>query len=187
MFKFLFRTSESMGAVRSRLILALMTAATLLVAAPAALADVVSSSNWAGYAVHRSGIRFTKVLARWTQPSARCTAGHRTYSALWVGLGGYDASSDAVEQIGTEVDCTASGRVSSTAWYQLRTSTLRPIDMKVPSRRQARRQRQRHRQPRRSGAPERDHPPLVPPDVPPLDRRRLIGGMDPRSPVGVHR
>ncbi len=120
-----------MGAVRSRLILALMTAATLLVAAPAALADVVSSSNWAGYAVHRSGIRFTKVLARWTQPSARCTAGHRTYSALWVGLGGYDASSDAVEQIGTEVDCTASGRVSSTAWYELVPAPSRPIDMKV--------------------------------------------------------
>jgi hypothetical protein len=117
--------------VRKRLILALMTAATLLVVAPAAHADVVSSSNWAGYAVHRAGIRFTKVLATWTQPSAQCATGHRTYSALWVGLGGYNASSDALEQIGTEVDCTASGRVSSSAWYELVPAPSRPISMKV--------------------------------------------------------
>jgi hypothetical protein len=50
---------------------------------------------------------------------------------LWVGLGGYNASSDALEQIGTEVDCTASGRVSSSAWYELVPAPSRPISMKV--------------------------------------------------------
>jgi Peptidase A4 family len=117
--------------VRTRLILALMTAAAFAVAAPSALADVVSSSNWAGYAVHRAGIRFTRVLASWTQPTAQCTTGHRTYSALWVGLGGYNASSNSLEQIGTEVDCTVFGRVSSSAWYELVPAPSRAISMKV--------------------------------------------------------
>jgi Peptidase A4 family len=100
-------------------------------AAPPAFADSVSSSNWAGYAVHRPGVRFTKVLGAWTQPSASCTTGRRTYSAMWVGLGGYSASSNALEQIGSEVDCTASGRVSSTAWYELVPAPSRPIRMTV--------------------------------------------------------
>jgi len=117
--------------VRKGLLLALMTAAMAAVADPSALADVVSSSNWAGYAVHRAGVRFTKVLATWTQPSPQCTAGHGAYSAMWVGLGGYNASSDALEQIGTEVDCTASARVSSTAWYELVPAPSRTISMTV--------------------------------------------------------
>lgn len=131
MLKCLVRDTDSVVVVRKRLILGLMTAAVFAIAAPAALADVVSSSNWAGYAVHRAGIRFTKVLATWIQPSAQCTAGHRTYSALWVGLGGYNASSDALEQIGTEVDCDVLGRVSSSAWYELVPAPSRTISMKV--------------------------------------------------------
>jgi hypothetical protein len=131
MLKFLRRPTDPVVVVRQRLILTLMTAAAFAIAAPSAFADVVSSSNWAGYAVHRAGIRFTTVLATWTQPSAQCSAGHRTYSALWVGLGGYNASSDALEQIGTEVDCTVLGRVSSTAWYELVPAASRGISMKV--------------------------------------------------------
>lgn len=117
--------------MRIRLFIALSTAAALAFAAPSALADTVSSANWAGYAVHRAGIRFTRVLGSWTQPSATCSRGYQTYSAEWVGLGGYDASSDALEQIGSEVDCTISGRVSSTAWYELVPSPSRPINMRV--------------------------------------------------------
>jgi hypothetical protein len=117
---------------RSRLIHALMTvASTLGIAAPSALADTVASSNWAGYAVHRPGVRFSRVSASWTLPSANCTAGHRTYSAMWVGLGGYSAGSNAIEQIGTEVDCTASGRVASSVWYELVPAPSRPVKMKV--------------------------------------------------------
>jgi hypothetical protein len=59
------------------------------------------------------------VLGTWRQPSASCSAGSQTYSAVWVGLGGYDPTSSALEQIGSEVDCTASGRVSSSVWYEL--------------------------------------------------------------------
>jgi hypothetical protein len=90
-----------------------------LVGAATASADSSDSSNWAGYAAHRSGVRFRKVIGAWTQPNATCTAGKATYSSVWVGLGGYSVSSPALQQIGTELDCTASGRVASGAWYEL--------------------------------------------------------------------
>lgn len=48
-----------------------------------------------------------------------CTPGVPTYSSFWVGIGGYSVESRALEQIGTEVDCTRSGKVRSTAWYEL--------------------------------------------------------------------
>jgi Peptidase A4 family len=67
----------------------------------------------------------------WRQPSAACVAGRASYSAVWVGLGGYDPSSNALEQIGTEVDCTSSGRVSSAAWYELVPAASQPITLRV--------------------------------------------------------
>ena len=82
-----------------------------LVAAPAALADSVQSSNWAGYAVHRGGVRFKRVTGTWRQPRVTCVGGRATYSSVWVGLGGYSESSQALEQIGSEVDCNARGRM----------------------------------------------------------------------------
>jgi Peptidase A4 family len=103
-----------------RLPLALVSAIAAVVAAAAdARADVSASTNWSGYAVHQTGVSFRTVTATWRQPTASCAAGQRTYSAFWIGLGGYSLTSPALEQIGTEVDCTASGRVSSSAWYEL--------------------------------------------------------------------
>lgn len=102
-----------------------------LAGAPAASADTTVSSNWAGYAVHRSGVSFSAVTGTWTQPRAVCTAGRPTYSAVWVGLGGYDLNSQALEQIGTEADCTASGRAVSSAWYELVPSASRAVKLAV--------------------------------------------------------
>ncbi len=61
-------------------------------ARPPASADSTQSSNWAGYAVHRRGVRFSKVIGTWTQPRATCTPGQATYSSVWVGIGGYRRS-----------------------------------------------------------------------------------------------
>jgi Peptidase A4 family len=99
---------------------AALGALAALAAAPAALADSTQSSNWAGYAVHRSGVKYTKVSATWIQPQATCSSsGRATYSSMWVGIGGYSLNSRALEQIGTEADCTAGGRAVSSAWYEL--------------------------------------------------------------------
>src|ERR1700757_5233678 len=90
-----------------------------LVVAPAASADSSESSNWAGYAVHHMRLNFKKVLGTWTQTTATCTPGQPTYSSVWVGIGGYSVTSQALEQIGTEADCAAGGSEASSAWYEL--------------------------------------------------------------------
>ena len=80
-------------------------------------ADTQSSTNWAGYAVtHRRP--FTSVTGRWVQPAATCFGVEPTYSAFWVGLGGFSRSSFAVEQTGTQANCYG-GTPSYTAWYEL--------------------------------------------------------------------
>jgi hypothetical protein len=106
-------------------------AAASLGAASAASADTAQSSNWAGYAVHRSGAQFRKVTGTWTQPSAACTPGRASYSAVWVGIGGFAVDSPALEQIGTESDCTASGRAVSSAWYELVPAASRGVKLTV--------------------------------------------------------
>lgn len=102
-----------------------------LTAAPAAMADTTNSSNWAGYAAHRSGVEFKKVSGSWTQPAAACTLGSRTYSSVWVGIGGFAVNSNALEQIGSEVDCNARGKVVSSVWYEVVPAPSRTIRMKV--------------------------------------------------------
>jgi hypothetical protein len=93
--------------------------ALVLLAFPAsAHAGTATSSNWAGYAVHRSGVHFRAVSAAWTVPAVTCT-GRSGFSADWVGLGGYHTDAAALEQIGTESDCTRSGRAVYSAWYEL--------------------------------------------------------------------
>jgi Peptidase A4 family len=105
--------------------------AAALASAPAALARTTNSSNWAGYAVHRPGVSFREVSGTWTQPDVACVAGQPTYSAVWVGLGGYKPTSDALEQIGTEADCGAGGNVVSNAWFELVPAPSKTISLVV--------------------------------------------------------
>ena len=109
----------------------MVSAVALALAAPAALADTTDSSNWAGYAVHRSGVRYREVAAVWKQPSVKCTAGEPSYAAAWIGLGGYSVSSSALEQIGTEVDCSVAGQVRSSVWYELVPGPSRAVKLTV--------------------------------------------------------
>ena len=88
--------------------------------APAASAATRStSSNWAGYAVTKTGTAFRHVSGTWVQPPVDCSQGGRTYSSVWVGIGGYRGTSTALEQIGTEADCTPAGRAVYSTWYEL--------------------------------------------------------------------
>ncbi len=118
------------GATRAGLAGAAILAASLC-AAPAALAKTTTSSNWAGYAVHRAGVSYREVSGTWTQPNATCIPGQSTYSAVWVGIGGYKPTSDALEQIGTEVDCNQAGNTVSSAWYELVPAPSRTISFAV--------------------------------------------------------
>jgi hypothetical protein len=109
----------------------LAVAAATLSAAPAALADTTQSANWAGYAIHRSGVHFERVTATWQQPTAACQSDTPTYSSVWVGLGGYSINSQALEQIGSEVDCSPTGRIESSVWYELVPAASHTIHMTV--------------------------------------------------------
>ena len=118
------------GGIRAGLAAAVIVAAALA-SAPTALAKTTTSSNWAGYAVHRPGVSFRQVSGTWTQPSASCVAGQSSYSAAWVGIGGFKPTSDALEQIGTEVDCNPAGKAVSTAWYELVPAPSKTISLAV--------------------------------------------------------
>jgi hypothetical protein len=116
----------------TRMILTLAaTAACALGAAStasAASADIqqASSGNWSGYVAgssssSSSATRFKSVAGSWVAPAAKCTSVDRsgaTYSAFWVGLGGA-GQTEALEQAGTESNCSASGHASLYAWYEL--------------------------------------------------------------------
>ena len=87
--------------------------------APASAAMSSTSANWAGYAVMRDGVRFARIAGAWTMPHVDCSSLETRWSAVWVGLGGYDNDSPALEQIGTEADCDSSGRAHYSTWYEL--------------------------------------------------------------------
>lgn len=109
-----------------------MSAGAFVLTAPAAaLANKTTSVNWAGYAAHRSGVRFRSVTGEWRIPAASCTAGSPGFSAVWLGLGGYSTSSNALEQTGTEIDCRTSGRATYFAWYELVPAGPRTISLGV--------------------------------------------------------
>ena len=109
--------------------------AALALAAPAGATSgapaLVVSSNWAGYAVAGAGAssRFTRVAGSWTQPAASCTARGASYSAVWVGLGGFSNRSRSLEQIGSEADCARSGATVYFAWLELVPQA--PIDLRL--------------------------------------------------------
>jgi Peptidase A4 family len=91
------------------------------------------SANWAGYVATRSPAKtadFTRVFAAWVQPAATCVPGEVTDSAFWVGLGGFNAGSRALEQTGTDAACSASGQATYSVWYELVPAA--PVTVKIP-------------------------------------------------------
>jgi hypothetical protein len=85
--------------------------------------DMETSSNWAGYAVTPTTggavTSFTNVVGTWVQPTVSCTAGTPSYSAFWVGLGGFDDTASALEQTGTESNCSSANTAEYDAWYEI--------------------------------------------------------------------
>jgi Peptidase A4 family len=74
----------------------------------------VSSTNWSGYA--DTGKGFSKVSAKWTEPSVKCPASGTAIAAYWVGIDGY--SSSTVEQDGTLAYCS-SGSLTDYTWWEM--------------------------------------------------------------------
>jgi hypothetical protein len=119
-----------------------------LLCAPGALAAPgvpQQSSNWAGYAVSDTNtistgttdpavsqpLQFTSVTATWKLPAVTCTPGDQAFSAFWVGLGGYATDAQALEQTGTDADCTSAGKPSYYVWYELVPAPSIRVNLKV--------------------------------------------------------
>jgi hypothetical protein len=102
-----------------------------LASGTAARAATAVSSNWAGYAV--SGTTFRTVSGTWTQPAADCSSSTaaQTASAFWVGLGGNSETSNALEQTGTEADCSTGGAARYFAWYELVPAASVKVPLKI--------------------------------------------------------
>jgi len=103
------------------------------VVAASAAADNAVTSNWAGYAVTPTDTNavYRAVSGSWVQPKVSCTAGSQSFSAFWIGLGGFSEESQALEQIGPSADCTASGKAVHSMWYELVPAAPVPIKLKV--------------------------------------------------------
>jgi hypothetical protein len=111
-----------------------LAAAALVVMAAWGAAPALASPARAGYAVAAPegapAASFTNVSGAWIQPAATCTPGAPTYSAFWVGVGGDSPTSQALEQVGTEADCSATGGVTYRVWYELVPAA--PVTIKLP-------------------------------------------------------
>lgn len=101
--------------------------------ARAAEVQQTESGNWSGYVVGNAGggSSFKTVTGSWVQPTANCDAAHgSTYAAFWVGIGGAGGKT-ALEQDGTEVNCSADGTASYYAWYELVPKAPVRVDLAV--------------------------------------------------------
>jgi hypothetical protein len=97
-----------------------LLAALALPGAAGAASLRATSSNWAGYAARRAGVDFKRISGAWTVPAVDCSStSGATYSANWVGLGGYATGSQALEQLGTESDCSADGKATYEGWFEV--------------------------------------------------------------------
>src|ERR1700733_1814803 len=117
-------------------VLAVTVACALGAAASASAATDVQqaqSENWSGYVAGANGqsTTFKSVSGSWVVPTAKCaSATGPTYSAFWAGLGGA-SDADALEQAGTEANCTSDGTASYYAWYELVPEAPVRIDLPV--------------------------------------------------------
>jgi hypothetical protein len=122
-----------MSATSKRIALAVLVALLLPATSGAAVTKTKLSTNWAGYVVtpKTSATKFKRISGTWKVPQSLCTPGNSGYSATWVGLGGYPHTAKALEQTGTESDCSAKGAAKYSAWFELVPRPSRTLKMAV--------------------------------------------------------
>jgi hypothetical protein len=104
-------------------------AAVLALAAPFA-AQAATSAESAGYVASAKGVHFRLVDAFWKIPKVTCSPPHRSYSAMWVGIGGFGSSASATAmsaEVGTEADCSYTGKEVTSVWYALLPGASTPV------------------------------------------------------------
>jgi len=78
------------------------------------------SLNWAGYAVSATHTTFAAVRATFFVPYLDCAQSPgKSLSSDWVGFDGFVGQPDSVEQGGVAADCSATGKATYVAWYEM--------------------------------------------------------------------
>jgi Peptidase A4 family len=100
-----------------------------------------ASVNWSGYAAVSPTteatlatdppLTFNDVTGSWTQPKARCVKGRSDAAAFWVGIGGFNADSSTLQQLGTTAQCSKRGVPTYFAWWEIVPAPEVRVPMKV--------------------------------------------------------
>ncbi len=78
------------------------------------------SLNWSGYAVSKRKVTFDSIKATFFVPYLNCAKSPgQAMSSEWAGLDGFVGRSRSVEQVGIAADCSARGRASYAAWFEM--------------------------------------------------------------------
>lgn len=107
------------------LAVALPRRASLAAAPPPAAPDgaqigSAGSLNWSGYAMNRHKVAFSSVSATFFVPFLNCVKSPGvTLSSAWAGLDGFVGRPDSVEQVGIAANCSATGKASYSAWFEM--------------------------------------------------------------------
>jgi hypothetical protein len=98
----------------------------------AGAAPASTGTRWSGYVVTARKVSFTRVTGTWIEPRVSCAPGTpAALSTVWVGLGGYGATSNVLDQVGTDANCDAGGRPRYFAWFELLPDVAHPLDLPV--------------------------------------------------------
>jgi hypothetical protein len=98
----------------------------------AGAAPAAKATRWSGYVVTAGAVSFTRVTGTWVEPRVRCGRGRpAALSTVWVGLGGYSATSNVLDQVGTDANCDARGHARYFAWFELLPDVAHPVGRRV--------------------------------------------------------
>lgn len=90
------------------------------------------AERWSGYVVTGSTVSFSSASGTWIEPAVKCRKGAApALSTVWVGIGGYALGSNVLDQVGTDANCSASGRASYFAWFELLPDIAHDVTGKV--------------------------------------------------------
>jgi hypothetical protein len=90
---------------------------------PQGSSNSYTSTNWSGYLA--TGGNYTAISSSWVVPSVTGNGSSTTGDGTWVGIGGV-SSSDLI-QVGTTNFVSASGQVTTSAFYEMLPDTARTI------------------------------------------------------------
>jgi hypothetical protein len=95
--------------------------------------DVAAANPyWSGYVADNSkGATYTQVTGTWEEPTIKCTSAQTQIAIFWVGLDGYVAPANTVEQAGSLAECFT-GKPFYFTWWETWPGMLTVVTSNTP-------------------------------------------------------